>query len=57
MGRCGRSNLPVRGREAKEERGTTPFPVRERDRGGNSFLPIWERIKVGEGKRGLGVFP
>ena len=47
------SGLPVRGKEAKMERGTAPFPVRGGDRGRKSILPIRGGINLGEEKKGL----
>ena len=38
-------------------RGTATFPIRGGDRGGKSVLSIMGGIKMGEGKRGLGIFP
>ena len=48
---------PGEGGRDKRDRGTSPFPVRGGDRGGKNGLAIKGGIKVGEGKRRLGVPP
>ena len=55
--RCGRSGFPIRGREDKRERGTSPFTVTEIDWGWKTGLAMKGRIKVGNGKREVGSFP